>query len=207
MPKRKQRSLWIVLFVCLSFLFVSDAYAHKVRVFAYGEGDTIIGETAFSGGRAAKGSKIIVRDADSEKILSTCITDDHGNFHFPIPEEARKKRLDLKIIVSVGEGHRGEWLLETEDYLESSKEGDEKPEETVTAVPSPVGSVEKQVAGEDERIRNMMEEVLDQKLAPIKHMLSRSQDRGPTLQDILGGIGYLLGLAGLAAYIQSKKKK
>ncbi len=37
-------------------------------------------------------------------------------------------------------------------------------------------------------------------------MFAESRDKAPTLHDILGGIGYILGLLGLAAYIHFRRK-
>ena len=37
-------------------------------------------------------------------------------------------------------------------------------------------------------------------------MLAESRDKGPTFRDVLGGIGYIFGLMGLAAYIHFRRK-
>jgi nickel transport protein len=37
--------------------------------------------------------------------------------------------------------------------------------------------------------------------------LSELQQEGPTVKDIFAGIGYILGLVGIAAYVHSRKKK
>jgi nickel transport protein len=37
-------------------------------------------------------------------------------------------------------------------------------------------------------------------------MLAERQDSGPTLRDVLGGLGYVLGLMGLAAYIHFRRR-
>ena len=50
----------------------------------------------------------------------------------------------------------------------------------------------------------MLEELLDQKLAPIKRSLAESKQEKPDFQDIMGGIGYLLGLAGLVAWLRNR---
>ena len=194
----------------LSFFFcllVTPALAHKVRIFAYGEGNTIVGETAFSGGRAPKDSEIIVQDASGGRTLFTCRTDDNGDFRFPIPEEARQDRLDLRIIINVGEGHRGEWLLAADEYLD-----DEQQDETVaTSAPDKIaevaraGNPTRTISADQELIRRVVEQAMDKKLGPIKHMLVQSLDQGPRFQDILGGIGYLIGMAGIIAYFKSKK--
>jgi nickel transport protein len=52
----------------------------------------------------------------------------------------------------------------------------------------------------------VIESVLDRKLRPIVKMLSDSYHSGPSVRDIAGGIGYLLGLVGVAMYFQSRKK-
>jgi nickel transport protein len=52
-----------------------------------------------------------------------------------------------------------------------------------------------------------IESVLDRKLKPITRMLADMQQEGPSVRDILAGFGYIFGLAGIAAYVQSRKKK
>ncbi|WP_267927109.1 hypothetical protein [Desulfolithobacter dissulfuricans] len=205
-------------------LLAGPALAHKVRIFAYAEGDTIIGETAFSGGRAPKDSEIIVKDAASGKILLTTRTDDHGEFSFPIPTEARQKGLDLLIVVNVGEGHRGQWKLTADEYLDQpptpspSPATGPTPATSIRVGPDPAAALTagerdgtparpEVVAVDETMLRRMMEETLDRKLGPIKRMLAESRDQGPRIQDILGGIGYLIGLAGFLAYFKAKANK
>jgi nickel transport protein len=36
--------------------------------------------------------------------------------------------------------------------------------------------------------------------------LADMRQRGPSLTDILGGIGYIIGLVGVAAYVSSKRR-
>lgn len=182
-----------------------DSQAHKVRIFAYAEGNTISGETAFSGGRTPKNAEIIIEDAASAKKLLTCRTDAQGLFHFPIPEEARQDRMNLRIIINVGDGHRGEWLLEAAEYLpdSTSKLPPAEKQESV-AETSSSNIPTKSIPVDEELLRRVVEEALDTKLSPIMRILVKSQNKGPRLQDILGGIGYILGLAGIIAYINSK---
>ncbi|WP_456386951.1 hypothetical protein [Desulfolithobacter sp.] len=217
----------LIVFTCYLVaccLLASPALAHKVRIFAYAEGDTIIGETAFSGGRAPKDSKIIVKDAASGRILLTTRTDDHGEFSFPIPGEAKQKGLDLLIVINVGEGHRGQWKLTADEYLDQpptpspSKATGPTPDTTtvqrvgpappVATVEGGAASARQQITVWDETVlRRVMEETLDKKLGPIKRMLIENRDQGPRIQDIMGGIGYLIGLAGLLAYFKAKTNK
>ena len=37
-------------------------------------------------------------------------------------------------------------------------------------------------------------------------MLTESAENGTTMRDIIGGIGYIIGLVGLAAYLRYRKR-
>jgi nickel transport protein len=57
------------------------------------------------------------------------------------------------------------------------------------------------------KLEAVVESVLDRKLKPITKMLADAQHKETTAKDIFGGIGYILGLVGIAAYVHSRKKK
>ena len=53
-------------------------------------------------------------------------------------------------------------------------------------------------------VQAAVNEALDAKLAPIKHMLASQFDAGPRLKDIVGGIGWIFGLVGVAAWFRRR---
>jgi nickel transport protein len=55
-------------------------------------------------------------------------------------------------------------------------------------------------------IEAVVEKALDKKLKPVLKMLAESADNGPTIRDIIGGIGYIIGLVGMAAYLRYRKR-
>ena len=55
------------------------------------------------------------------------------------------------------------------------------------------------------QLEQIIEQVIEKELSPIKRILAENSEQKLKLQDILGGLGYILGLAGIAAYFQSKK--
>ena len=68
-------------------------------------------------------------------------------------------------------------------------------------------SKEQQAGGWDEvRMQAAIEKALDKKLKPVMKLLVESKQSGPSLTEILGGIGYILGLVGIAAYFKSRQK-
>ena len=194
------------LALLLLCLLASSAYGHKIRVFAYSEGDTIIGETSFSGGKKAQETTIIVTDKISGRQLLTTKTDSSGQFTFPVPEEARNNRLALLIIADAGEGHRNQWLLEAADYLPETA-GETTAEVTRTTRPSEpeTTSAPAAAAMDEEQLRRIIDESLAGQLGPVKRQLAEMRERKINLQDILGGLGYIIGLAGIAAYIKSRQ--
>ncbi len=202
----------IFLFVLFSFLVPAAPQAHKLRVFAFVEGDYIVGESSFSGGRKAKNVEIAVSAAAGGKTLLTCRTDDQGSFRVQIPREARDNRLDLLIVANGGDGHRGEWPLPAAEYLGPGGAAPEmepavKADMVAPAEGRPESGGRRSEYVDDERLRRIVEDVLEEKLAPLKYMLAKGREQGPSLSDIIGGIGYILGLAGIAAYFKSKKMR
>jgi nickel transport protein len=205
----------VFLFV-IFFSGINPAYAHKVMIFAWVDGDTIFTQSKFSGGKKVKGGKIAVYNTQAKMLLEGK-TDDKGEFSFKIPEEAT-----LKIVLYAGAGHRAEWTVPKEDLKEipeekTSKSTLKKPQAKPPTNRIPSEPIENRVdempqAPQPPRpdayeIEQAVEKVLDKKLKPVIKMLNESRDRGPTVSDILGGIGYILGLMGIGAYFHYRRKK
>lgn len=91
-----------------------NALAHKVTVFAWVEGDTVFGESKFSGGKKAQNAQIIVWDVNGKELLRTQ-TNEKGDFSFPIPEKTA-----MRIELIAGMGHKGEWTIPLEDLGETA---------------------------------------------------------------------------------------
>ncbi len=201
----KKKSSPLLLFLVLLLFWSSQAQAHRVRIFAYENGGTIFTEAKFSGGKPAKNSEILVQVADTNTILLTGHTNEEGTFSFPVPEKAKNEHLALDIIINVGEGHKNQWRLSAEEYLGGSAKKI-SPTPSITKREPANEKAPLLIQVDDEQLQKIIENALDEKLAPIKRMLVENRDRKPGIRDILGGIGYILGLAGIGAYFHSKKK-
>jgi nickel transport protein len=190
------RFFWALFAFFLLIVFASPAYAHKVHIFAYVDGDVIKTESRFNGGRPARDCSVTVTGLKGQDVVASGHSDALGFFHFPVPAQGG----GFDIAVTCGDGHRGSWRLEAEEYLPAGTE--------------PVGHVHQQPQtttlphdNNEKALRKIIGEEVDKKLAPLRRDLARLAEKKTGLQDILGGIGYLLGLAGLAAYMQFKKRK
>jgi nickel transport protein len=207
---RVKMAVAVLIFTCFAFLTAHSAFAHRVSVFAWVDGDKIYLESKFAGGRPVKSGKVVVTDPQGVELLSG-MTNDEGEFSFKIPE-----RTDLKIVLIAGQGHQAEWTIHKSEMGDlptgtAFEAGSEKPGaagQTNVAINNPAAE-EPASAGKGIRpdeLEAVIGSVLDRKLKPITRMLADLEQGGPSIKDIFAGIGYIFGLVGVAAYVQSRKK-
>ncbi|BHH85508.1 hypothetical protein [Desulforhopalus sp. 52FAK] len=190
----------IAFLIVLCSLFISiPCLAHKVRVFAWGEGDTIHTESKFSRGKPAQNATITVFNTSTGDEILQGKSNQQGLFQFPAPDSSVE---EINIVVNSGDGHKNNWLyqLGSPDKLTSDSPKIDNPPPTKTTGNSPAVTLTK------EQFTQIINEALEKKLAPIRRQLAEESDQKPDVKDILGGIGYILGLAGIAAYMKSKKQ-
>jgi nickel transport protein len=209
--RRNLPALWVqAFFLILSIVaFALPALAHRVLVYAYAEGDTIHTESKFVPDTPVRQGKVLVVDQKTDKELLTGQTDDQGKFSFKIPAEALEQKLDLKIVIEAAMGHRGQWLLKADSYLTGVKpEAAGAPTAPAQALETTPATPVAKAAGVDRQtMEDAMNKALERQLAPIKEMLTELAIHRTSLTDILGGIGYILGIFGLWAYFLSKRSK
>lgn len=194
--------LVFLIFLVPSFLVVGSASAHKVMIFAWVEGDTVYTESKFSGGKRVKKGDITVYDLQENRLLKGK-TNEQGEFSFKIPE-----KIAMKIVLLAGMGHRAEWTVPLEEIQGIASETSETTTNQSTIAKEPdkqTRSVSVSNLSPDD-IQLAFEKALDKKLKPVMKKLAESQEHGPTVKDILGGIGYILGLVGVASYFHYRRK-
>ncbi len=209
---RSGRRLILGLLAILTLLvYAAPGLAHRLIVFAYPEGNTIFVESKLVPDTPVKEGQVLVSDKQTGQLLVTGQTDAQGKFAFAIPPEAAAKRADLLIVVEAGMGHQGEWLLKAEKYLPGgSTTGAPSAPSPAPAVPTATGlpaspaSTAKPV--DTQALEEAVARVLARELAPVKEMLAELMVHRTSLTDIIGGLGYILGIFGLWAYFLSKKQ-
>ena len=201
------------------------AYAHRVNIFAWTEGDQVVAECGFNGGNKVKQGQVVVYDAATGAKLQEGRTDDQGVYRFPVPAEG--KAHGLRIVVKAGEGHQNEWMMdaaelaavqtpaipasasEAKDAAAPAAEKTSPGTHAVsTATPgakgaaAPTPSAAGVSSGELQTIVNA---ALDVKLGPIRRELAEMRVSRPGFSEIFGGIGWLVGLAGIALYFKGRR--
>ncbi len=189
------------LLISLAFLTLlllmpaSVAFAHKVNIFAYVEGDTIYTESYFPDGKKIKDGIVEVYDSRGIKLLEGK-SDEKGEFNFKPP-----KKDDLEIVLIASLGHKNSYTLSADELTGIIVT--EKPQE-----PESIESEVKEVMQVDlEQIKRIIDSSLDEKLKPIMKQLTKAQQKEVSFIEVVGGIGYIFGIMGIILYFASKKKK
>jgi len=197
-----KRALGFMAFVLIFSIMVGTARAHRVIIFAWVEGDTVYTESKFPGGKKVKKGEVIVFDQEGNQLLKGK-TNDQGEFSFKTP-----KKTAMKIVLRAGTGHRAEWTIPLEEIGVGivDQNGIATTQKTALKEPEKQGrSISGGKSGPDE-IRMAVERALDKKLRPVMKMLAEAKDRGPTFRAVFGGIGYIIGLVGLGAYLKYRRR-
>jgi len=193
----------LCLVAALMLLTAGAALAHRVNVFAWVEGDTVFVECKYPDGTKVHEGVIRVLDSASKELLSGK-TNDKGEFSFKVP-----KLDDLTVVLEAGMGHRGDWPLSRQDLSPAGV----APGQTSPAASQPAPKTEAPAAKElfpaaasplPAGIDQAIEKALDKKLAPVMKMLAEMHEQKVRLTDVLGGLGYIFGLVGVAAYFKRK---
>ncbi|MGC8966580.1 MAG: emp24/gp25L/p24 family protein [Caldimicrobium sp.] len=188
-----------LFFLILLFLLNLEAFAHKINLFITQVEDRIEGEGFFADGSPCKNCEITVFDPSEKEILKIK-TDEKGKFSFSLPEKVER----VKIILSAGEGHIVEKTVtikreskEKKDIskIEADKKRerennllvDEKLKESFTELNSRIINLEAEVKALREEMLNLRKDM--QKIA---------------YRDIIGALGYLLGIFAIIYFIKKR---
>jgi nickel transport protein len=186
----------------LSVMAIGAAQAHKVTIFAWAEGDRVFTQSKFSGGKRVNNGTVEVFDSRGDLLL-TGQTDDQGEFSFVAPAVT-----DLNIVLTAGMGHQNSWHLSaTELSGPSGQAVEEKMAPPADATPVRVEPHPGPVAPglTPQAVEAIVAKQLEEKLRPLNRLMVAAQEKGPSMGDIFGGIGYILGLVGLGAYLRYRK--
>ena len=175
------------------FLFCSaSAYAHKVNIFATVQDGVIHGECYFSSGARPEGCLVEFLDTSGRK-LGHSKTDAEGRFTFkPRPGT------DCRIVLDAGDGHRAEFAIQAVELASGLPVG-------AATAPGFPEAADKGAAPMLSDIEQRISEAVAREILPLRRQMDRMENR-VRFRDVLGGIGYIFGLAGVALYFKSRRR-
>jgi nickel transport protein len=204
MVRGKRFVLFVSSFIAVTFLILfpmTRADAHKVLLYAYVEGNKIYAEGYFGDGKKVVNSLVEVMDNNGNKLLEGK-TDTEGQFIFEAP-----KKDDLTLVLTASMGHRATFKIAANKIALPGVPAEAVPETEKAAIPksplkntAPVGTM---VTAEE--VRAIVSESLERKLKPVVDAILESRQTGPSVTEILGGIGYIFGIFGVILYFKSRR--
>ena len=194
-----KRSSLLFVFVMLAVsLSAQVALAHKMSVFAHVDGQQIQGEVVAEGHDLMSGMKIAAYGPSGDTLAET-VTDDKGQFTLTVT-----RRCDWKIVASGG-GHLASCVVlagELPPNLPAEQpdaHDHEHPHDEATMHDhghSHTGELE-EPNGEDEALRRQV--------IALREDIEKLRDK-LRWQDIVGGVGYILGLMGVTFYFLGSRR-
>ena len=180
----------------------STAYAHKVNVFAYVEGDQVYIQGYFSDGTKAKNSEVTVYSSDGQE-LNKGQTNEDGEFTFP----TQGKDQALRVVLNAGMGHQASYDIPTDEMA-----GVTTAAPAITASPSPQDPprADAALASSDSTAPAQISEAAIRKavaegVLPLAREISELKERRG-FSDIVGGIGFIVGILGIVAYLKARQE-
>jgi nickel transport protein len=179
-------------FLALALLLfsVAPAFAHKIKLFATAEGMSVSGYAYFSGGTRAQGADIAAHVGERQVFSGK--TDDQGAFRFTATESA-----DHRLTVDSGDGHVAGFTVKADELGKAA----EPPQAAAETGAAPVA----QTVTEGEQLTALIEQAVARQIRPLREQLDAYQESA-RLRDALGGLGFIIGLGGLAYGLDQRRK-
>ena len=218
---KKLAASCLLLFICA---FAFPASAHKVVISAYADGGIIEGEIGFSNGDVASNAVVEVFDDAGNKIGETK-TDEDGVFHYTPTEKAA-----LNFKSNLGAGHIANYHMETDELpdniggndaekvaaaevddilanIEESTDGAGASNAAVGISPEALQKlIAAQVHEQLEAFKPEVQAAVWQKIKPLRKVMAEYMEKND-MQAILGGLGYICGLAGVGFYVAARMER
>lgn len=216
MSKVFHSSNWSAVFLALAFYLSGSlpASAHKIIAEVYVSGDVIEGEIGFSDGSFAADVPVEIFDGEGNK-LGEAKTNSEGVFEYKVQQKS-----DHVFRANLGAGHIAEARVGADEItLDTANTSD--PASTAPAADSGTPDNQDITAAaqtntsaapaairesvSSEQIARLVAEAVRKEVRPLQKELAAYREKND-FQSILGGIGYICGLFGIAYYIAGRQK-
>ena len=196
---RKVADVKLLIVLIFLGLQVASASAHNVVSGIYADGMTIEGEIGFSNGDMAQaGSTVKVYDAH-DNLLAELTLAEGGLFSYQAKQVAKHI-----FKVNLSAGHVAEMVMEASELSPSAMAQSNAVAEVETD--SGKGDVTLGINVTVEQLESIVRSAVAQQIRPLQKEL-RAYKEKVMLRDIAGGLGFIFGLFGVAAWMASSRKQ
>jgi nickel transport protein len=196
-------SCWsrVPLGLAILFLYPAPALAHKLYVFAQVQGSAIQGRAYFPGDVPAQKTQVTARDPSGRELCRTTTNDD-GRFTFTLSEH-----VDYCLLAETPDGHSGHYVVRASELPDGLRAA------------LPLAGASKTESARDHPLAEPAAAAINDKPQPAGEQLSEltkqigalrqemyDSEQRIRFRDFLGGIGFILGIAGVAFYMKARKR-
>ena len=214
-----RRAPLLLLALVVLLLSFQDAMAHRINIFAVVEADQLRVVCRFSKSSPARDCPVTVFNKRSNAKLAEARTSGEGIALIPVTAAMKSAPEGLRIHINAGEGHENDCFVEPAELAlaDTAPAGTiEAPApQAAPAQAAPAAQAAGQHAGQPagqalagishEELAKLIESSVERRVAPLRAMLAAEAERGPGMTEILGGIGWILGIFGTAALCLSRR--
>jgi hypothetical protein len=175
--------------------FLADA--HALFLYATAEGAIIRGEAVSLPADPVPDARIRVL-GPGDSLLGDTTTGSDGAFAF----EARR-RCDHRLVLMTADGHRATFTVPAEELpaelpaLDGDVVAVEAEPPAVVAMPGPDADAD--------GLQRVVRDAVAREVAPLRRDLARFKERA-RMQDLVAGIGYILGFMGIALWFKTRRR-
>lgn len=193
-----------VPFLALALLLVAaqPAGAHRLKVFATVDDGAIAGYAFFIGGGRPQAATIVIRDAEGRELYRG-VTDAQGIFAWRAPQPA-----DFTVLIDARDGHVAETRIAADRFAGTSA----GPVAAVASPSAPPGAASPPAAAggiDPAMLADVVDRSVDRAVARQVRPLLEAYDAAEgrvRFNDIAGGLGMIVGLAGIALWAASRRR-
>ena len=190
------------LTLVLVLFTVQPGQGHRLLLMAWLQGELLMVETAFGDGSMGAGIQVTVVDAVTEELILSGHSDQEGFFEAALPAEAFTRGNPLRVSASDGAGHLARQTIKAEELRSAQPQPAPSEKKEISRA---TGSPENGPPFNEELMRRIVGEAVRQEVAPLRREILALEQSRPGLTEILGGIGYIIGMASLGAWLLRRK--
>ena len=190
-----------IFLLIASFMLVLPVQAHNIVSGAYVDGMTVEGEIGFSNGEmASPGVEITITDSNGHSLGKTQ-TEADGLFSF-----VASQPVEHIFKANLGAGHVAEIIVAADDFSNTNTSATTPGTTTTTDRQQTPGSTSTTSTVSATDIERIVRKAVAQQVKPLQKEL-RAYKEKVMFRDITGGLGFIFGMFGIAAWLASRKTK
>jgi nickel transport protein len=211
-PRRVHLGGLVRVSALVTLLATGPALAHKLNLFAAAEGRLILGEVYFAGGGKAADVPVRVQTATGE-LLAELRSGADGTFGY-----TAEAPVEHALVAETPDGHRAEWRIRAVELAGAFPAGagtapsDGSAAPAWAAAPDDAASAAQpaNAPGADTAIDPALAAAIERAVArqvrPLRAEAIAARD-AVHFRDVLGGVGYIAGLAGLGLWWRCRRAR